>query len=47
MVQRYVQDNGHGLTILVNLIVKGLFLCLTLDLIVFVTNATMLESWLL
>jgi hypothetical protein len=40
-----VQDNGHGLTIQVNPMVKGLFLCLALDLMVFVTGTTMLEWW--
>jgi len=40
MVHRYVRDNGHGLAIQVNPMVKCLFLCLTLDPMVLVTGVT-------
>jgi hypothetical protein len=43
MVNQYLSDNDHGLTIQVNLMIKGLFLCLVLTPMVFVTGATMLE----
>jgi hypothetical protein len=45
MVYRYVRDNGHGHTIQVNPMVKGLFLCLALDPMIFVTGTTTLEWW--
>jgi hypothetical protein len=39
--------NGHRFTIQVNSMVESLFLCLALDTMVLVTEATMFEWWLL
>jgi hypothetical protein len=45
MAHRNLRDNGHGLTIQVDPMVKGLFLVLALDPMILVTWETMLEWW--
>jgi hypothetical protein len=40
-----VQDNSYELTIQINPMVKGLFLCLTLDPMVLLIGTTMFNSW--